>query len=146
MKDAGHILRVNVAERRRRRKSHPTPNDWKRPGSGSLQISLGRRGKFLLPVNVLLPGKMFCTDPFDFYGMRQWISKDFSVRTDPELRFWLNISLPLTPLDRTSGYVADRVRLREVQGCWTRITFIYQYQTNGSQVDELENTLVRFSE
>ena len=25
MKDADHILRVNVAERRRRRKSHPTP-------------------------------------------------------------------------------------------------------------------------
>ena len=24
MKDAGHILRVNVAERRRKRKSHPT--------------------------------------------------------------------------------------------------------------------------
>ena len=65
-------------------------------------------------------------------------SKDFSVRTDLELCFWLNISPPLTPLDRISGEVADRVRLRKVQGCWTRITFIYQYQTNGSQVDELE--------
>ena len=28
-------------------------NDWKRPGSGSLQISLGRRGKFPLPVLLL---------------------------------------------------------------------------------------------
>ena len=70
-------------------------NDWKRLGSGSLQISLGRRGKFPLPVILLFfslegvrpeeglahglffsvflssPGKMFCTDHFDFYGMRQ---------------------------------------------------------------------------
>ena len=59
-------------------------NDWKRPGSGSLQISVGRRGKFPLPVgeegpayglffSVFLssPGKMFCTDHFGFYGMRQ---------------------------------------------------------------------------
>ena len=29
-------------------------NDWKTPGGGSLQISLGRRGKFPLPVLFLL--------------------------------------------------------------------------------------------
>ena len=70
-------------------------NNWKRPGCGSLQISLGRRGKFPLlvlyyfsrlkelgeegPVHGLFfsvflssPGKMFCTDHFNFYGMRKW--------------------------------------------------------------------------
>ena len=63
-------------------------NDWKTPGGGSLQISLGRRGKFLsqysshfsrlkelgeegpahgLCFSVFLssPGKMFCTDHFN---------------------------------------------------------------------------------
>ena len=66
-------------------------NDWKTPGGGSLQISLGRSGKFPLPVFLLLfslggvfligeegpahglcfsvflssPGKMFCTDYFN---------------------------------------------------------------------------------
>ena len=68
----------------------------------------------------------------------EFFSKDFSVLTDQELCFWLNISQPLTRLDRTSDEVADRVRLPKVQGCWARITFIYQYQTNGSQVDVLE--------
>ena len=63
-------------------------NDWKTPGGGSLQISLGRRGKFPLSVLLLLfslegirrkgvahglcfsvflssSGKMFCTDHFN---------------------------------------------------------------------------------
>ena len=30
------------------------------------------------------------------------------------------------------------IRLRKVQGYWTRMTFIYQYQTNESQEDELK--------
>ena len=88
------FLRLALA-RRRLFPSHGmmAGNDWKRPGSGSLQISLGRRGKFPLPVLLLFfslevgeegpphglffsvflssPGQMFCTDHFDFYGMRQ---------------------------------------------------------------------------
>ena len=64
-------------------------NDWKTPGGGSLQISLCRRGKFPLPVLLLLfslegvigeegpahglcfsvflssPDKMFCTNHFN---------------------------------------------------------------------------------
>ena len=58
-------------------------NDRKRPGSGSLQISLGGRGKesgevgpahgLFFSVFLSFPGKMFCTDHFNLYGMLKWI-------------------------------------------------------------------------
>ena len=42
-------------------------NDWKTPGGGSLQISLGRRGKFPLPVLLLL---------FSLEGVRRRVGEE----------------------------------------------------------------------
>ena len=74
-------------------------------------------------------------------------AKDFSVCADRASLSAEHIPTP-HPLRQnlllSHVYPAGSVCLRKVQGCPTRITFIYQYQTSASQVDELENTLVSF--